>query len=105
MRLEIELPRHRVGDHGAAAGADVLGGDARDQAMIFDRKLDLRARLPEIEPVAGGDTNAVAVAAGLRSARFCVFPRVELQGPIIEALPVRVRIPFLAQKKRIDVET
>ena len=71
VRLQAELVRHRVGDHGAAAGADILDRGARDDASALDREFDLRAGLPEIEPVSGGDADAAAIAAGLRSLRSC----------------------------------
>src|SRR6266446_251728 len=35
VRLPPDLMRHRIGDHGAAAGADILDGGAGDEAPIF----------------------------------------------------------------------
>jgi hypothetical protein len=46
MRLQAELARDRIGDHGAGAGADILRRGARDQASALDRHFDLRAGLP-----------------------------------------------------------
>ena len=103
MRFQSEFVRHRVGDHGAAALADILGRGAGDQAAALDREFDLRAGLPEIEPVAGRDADAAAIAAGLRGGGLAVAPDIEAGRPIIETLAVRIWIPAFAQRDRIDL--
>ena len=93
VRLEAEFARDRIGDHGAAAGADILDRGARDQASALDRHFDLRAGLPEIKPVAGGDADAAAIAAGLRRRCLPVAPDVEPERPIVEPLAVGIGDP------------
>ena len=81
VRLKSEFVRHRVGDHGAAALADVLRRGARDDASVLDRQFDLRAGLPEIKPVSGRDADAAAIAAGLRRRRLHAAPDIKTGVP------------------------
>ena len=103
VRFESEFMRHRIGDHGAAAGADILNRGAGDEASALDRQFDLRAGLPEIEPVPGRHANTAAIAAGLRRRRLPVAPDLQPGGPIVKTLAVGVGIPALAQRDRIDL--
>ena len=81
VRLQPEFTRDRIGDHGAAAGADILDRGAGDDASILHRQLDLGAGLPEIEPIAGGDADAAAIAAGLRCRRLARCARFRVRMP------------------------
>ncbi len=103
MRLEPECIRNRVGNHGAAALADILRRRARDQPAALDRDFDLRAGLPDVEPVTGRDPDAAAIASALCCRVVSVAPDVEPQRPVIQPLPVRIGIPSLAQADRIDL--
>src|SRR4029453_9151531 len=100
MRLQPELVRDRIGDHGTGAGADILRRTAGDETPALDRHLDLRAGLPQIKPVAGGDADAAAITAALRGDRFAVAPDVQAQGPIVQPLPVGIGIPTLSPRNR-----
>src|ERR1700676_2971833 len=102
MRLQSELVSHCIGDHGAAAGADILDSGARDEVSVLDRQFDLRAGLPEVKPVSGGDADAAAIAAGLRSLRP-VAPDFEPGCPIVQALTIGVGIPAFAQLNRAEL--
>ena len=102
VRLQSEFVGHRIGDHGAAAGADVLDRGARDEASVLDRQFDLRAGLPEIKPVSGGNADAAAIAAGLRRRRP-VAPDFEPGCPIVQTLAIGIGIPALAQCDRIEL--
>src|SRR5215831_2209226 len=53
--LQVEGLRHRIRDHAARAGADVLHRATCDDVAAFDRQLHRGAGLPQIEPVARGD--------------------------------------------------
>ena len=102
-RIEPEFARDRVGDDAAGAGANVLHRRGGDETAALDRKLDLRSKLPQIEPVAHRDADAAAVAAGLRLGRSPP-PRLEPGGPIVEALPIGVGVPALAQLDRVGLQ-
>src|SRR3954469_6024412 len=95
VRIEPERVRHGVGDHGAAAGADVLDRGARNQAPAFHRQFDFRSGLPKIEPVASSDAHAAPVAASLRWGP--VAPDFQTGGPVVETLAVWVGVPAFAQ--------
>src|SRR5207245_10075507 len=88
MRLQPEFAGDRIGDHGAGAGADVLRRGAGNEASALDRHLDLRAGLPQITPVAGGDADAAAIAAALPGDRFAVAPDLQARRPIVQPLAV-----------------
>ena len=103
MRLQPELARDRIRNHGAGAGADILRRGAGDQASALDGHFDLGAGLPQIKPVAGGDADAAAITAALRRHRFPVAPDLEIRGPIVQPLAVGIGVPALAQRDRIDV--
>src|SRR5690606_40547869 len=68
--------------------ADVLRRGAGDDAAALDRDLDLHVGLPQIEPVAGGDADAAAVAAGLLW--FAIAPDVEPGSPVVQPLAVGI---------------
>ena len=59
MRFQIERFRNRIGEHRAAALADVLDGDADDEAMIFDGELDLGL----LGPAGAATATAIGAAA------------------------------------------
>src|SRR6187200_965812 len=63
------------------------------------------AGLAEIQPVAGGDADAAAIAAGLRCRCLVVAPHIEAGGPVIEALAVRIGIPAFSQHDRIELHS
>ena len=95
--------RHRIGNHGATTGADILDGGAGDEASALHGEIDLGAGLPEIKPVAGGDANAPAIAAGLRCRRLRAAPDFESGCPIVKPLAVGIGIPAFAQADRIEI--
>src|SRR4051794_375594 len=95
--------RNRIGDHAAAPGADILDRGARDEAPALDRQFDFRAGLPEIKPVPDRYANAAAVTAALRRRRLQAAPQLKAGCPVVETLPVRIGVPTLAQRDRIDL--
>ena len=59
MRLESELARNRIGEHSAAAGADILRRRGDDKAAAFDGKSWVQT---PVNATAGAGTGSVAVA-------------------------------------------
>ena len=103
MRFKSEFLRDGISDHAARTGPDVLDRGADDQASTLDHQLDRRAGLPKIEPVAGRDPDAAAVAAGLCFRRLSVAPELGAASPVVKPLPAGIGIPAFAQEDRIDL--